>query len=354
MFEEIDIIKKKYFDFKKKISENHKDFINIDLLKKIHNLEKIILLYDEYILLKKEEKKIIEIIKNDKNEDNELIILAKEELKILRDRIQKTNLQLKEKIFSKKEEEYNGVVIEIQGAAGGNESHLFAADLFRAYMKYSENKKWKTEVVNYNTGFKNGFSFIEFLIYGKDVYSFLKYESGIHRVQRVPITEKKGRIHTSTVKILVIPEQKKINLDLNWKDIRVDTFNASGPGGQSVNTTKSAVRLTHLPTKISVACQIAKSQHQNKEKAFQLLKNRIFYQISNFQHEKQNIIKKKVFGKGERSEKIRTYNYSQNKIVDHRFNLTFYKLDLFMDGKINIVIDHIIEEFNKKKIKKEF
>ncbi|KAB8122080.1 PCRF domain-containing protein ['Cynodon dactylon' phytoplasma] len=354
MFEEIEIIKKKYLSLQKKISDNPHDFRNIELLRKINNLEKIISLYNEYIFLKKEKKKVKEILTKNKKEDNELIFLAKEEIIILDNKIQDIIKKIKNKIFLKEEEEYKGIVMEIQGAAGGNESHLFVSDLLRAYMKYAESKKWKTETINLNLGFKNGISSIAVMMYGTDIYSFLKYESGIHRVQRVPITEKQGRIHTSTVKISVIPEQKKVNLDLNWKDIRIDTFNASGPGGQSVNTTKSAVRLTHLPTKISVACQIAKSQHQNKEKAFQLLKNRIYYQMNNSQNEKKNIIKKKIFGKGERSEKIRTYNYSQNKIIDHRFNLVFYKLDLFMEGKINFIIEPLIEEFNKNKLKKEF
>ncbi|WCA22558.1 PCRF domain-containing protein [Candidatus Phytoplasma oryzae] len=352
MLEQIEIIKKKYLDLKKDVSKNPTDFRNISLFKKINNLEKIISLYNEYNSLKEEKEKINNIIKQNNYLENDIIFLAKKEVLILEEKIKKIISKIRLKIFTK-DKESNGVIMEIQGAAGGNESHLFVADLFRAYIKYAESKKWKTEIINLNSGFKNGISSIEFIIYGLDVYHFLKYESGIHRVQRVPITEKQGRIHTSTVKISVIPEQKKIDLELNWKDIRIDTFNSSGPGGQSVNTTKSAVRLTHLPTKMSVACQIAKSQHQNKEKAFQLLRNKIYYQISNEKHKEQNFVKKNFFGKGERSEKIRTYSYTKNKIVDHRFNLTFYRLDFFMEGQIDLVISPLIEEFNKEKLKKE-
>ncbi|KXT29407.1 RF-1 domain protein [Candidatus Phytoplasma oryzae] len=357
MFEELEILKKKYLYLQKKILDNSENLRDINFLKKINYLEKIMFIYNKYNKLNSDLEKIKNILIQSRKKDkeyNEIITLAKEEEKKLENKIQQTVCELKKKIFHKEEEEHQGTIMEIKGAAGGNESHLFVADLFRTYMKYAESKNWKTEIINFNNGLNNGISSVEVIIYGPKSYSFLKYESGIHRVQRVPSTEKQGRIHTSTVKILVIPEQKKIDLELNWSDIRIDTFNASGPGGQSVNTTKSAVRLTHIPTKISVACQIAKSQHQNKEKAFQLLKNRIYYQISNYQHKEQNIIRKKIFGKGERSEKIRTYNYSQNKIIDHRFNLIFYKLDLFMEGKINLVIEPLIEEFNKKKLKTEF
>jgi peptide chain release factor 1 len=351
MFEEIEIIKKKYFNLKKKLEKEKKFFENIKFLKEFNTLEKIIYFYNDYIQLKEEKKKLEKMIEKISDKKDELFDLAIQEKNFLESKIELLNKKIRNLLFSKEKKENTNVIMEIKGAAGGNESNLFVSDLLKAYIKYAESQKWTTEIIHLNSGIKNSIVSVEIMFGGFNVYSFLKYESGIHRVQRIPITERKGRIHTSTVKILVIPHEPKIKLDLNWNDIRIDTFNASGPGGQSVNTTKSAVRLTHLPTKISVACQIAKSQHQNKEKAFQLLKNRIYYQINNEKNKERNNIKQKILGKGERSEKIRTYNYSRNTIVDHRFNLIFYKLDLFMEGKINLIIQPLINEFNKQKLK---
>ncbi|MDV3164677.1 MAG: PCRF domain-containing protein, partial [Candidatus Phytoplasma australasiaticum] len=256
-------------------------------------------------------------------------------------------------------EQYNAedkqdVIVEIKKGIGGQEANLFVSDLFRAYKKYIEYKKWKLEIINLLSTSKEGISSVEFVINGKNVFYYLKYESGIHRVQRIPKTENKGRIHTSTVKILVIPNNNHQKIEINWNDIRVDTFNASGPGGQSVNTTKSAVRLTHLPTGISSSCQIAKSQHDNKEKAFQLLTNKIYYQQQSEQKQKQNQIKKDLIGKSDRSEKIRTYDYPNNKITDHRINLSIYQLNEFMEGNIDLIIKPLIDEFQKQKWKDNF
>ncbi|MDV3166830.1 MAG: peptide chain release factor 1 [Vigna little leaf phytoplasma] len=351
MLEQLEIIKQKYLFLQKKMLENTEYLKDVHFLKKLGELEKIVLYYDQYLKLKEEEVQIKEIIKTSQKCSNEkdFLLLAQEECDLLREKISKILKKLQILLSSKEKNDEKNIILEIKGAVGGDESNLFVADLFRAYMKYVESQNWRAEIVHFVPGLKNGIASLTAIIYGKNVYSFFKYESGVHRVQRIPLTEKQGRIQTSTIKVLVTPDIQKSKITLNWNDIRVDTFNASGPGGQSVNTTKSAVRLTHFPTGISIACQIAKSQHQNKEKAFQLLQNKISHQMESQQKQIQNDIKKNLIGKGERSEKIRTYNYTQNRVTDHRVNLTLQKLDLFMEGKIDLLIQPLISEFNKKK-----
>ncbi|AYJ01258.1 peptide chain release factor 1 [Candidatus Phytoplasma ziziphi] len=352
MLKKLKIIKEKYLLLQKKML---KDVNNIEILKEINELNKIVSIYDTYLILEKEKNEITKLIakNNITKEENEFIVLFKEEQKNLEIKITEKLNQLQKILSFKKKDNSKNAIIEIKAAAGGSESNLFVADLFRAYVKYAESKKWRTDVLNLVTSPKNGISSVEMIIYGDNVYSFLKNESGVHRVQRVPETEKRGRIHTSTIKILVSPDKEEKKIDLNWNDIRVDTFNSSGPGGQSVNTTKSAVRLTYLPTGDSVACQIAKSQHQNKEKAFQLLKNKISNQLISEQQQQQNNIKKNLIGKGDRSAKIRTYNYAQNRITDHRINLTLQKLDFFMEGKIDLIIEPTNNELEKKIIEEK-
>ncbi|MDV3182355.1 MAG: peptide chain release factor 1 [Candidatus Phytoplasma australasiaticum] len=358
MFDKLELIKKKYLQNQKKILENPKNFQNINLLKEMNKLQKIVFAYEEYIQLKKEYKTIQKTLSqtNDKILEEEIIQLAETEKNNLIIKIKNKTNQLKKLLYP---EQYNAedkqdVIVEIKKGIGGQEANLFVSDLFRAYKKYIEYKKWKLEIINLLSTSKEGISSVEFVINGKNVFYYLKYESGIHRVQRIPKTENKGRIHTSTVKILVIPNNNHQKIEINWNDIRVDTFNASGPGGQSVNTTKSAVRLTHLPTGISSSCQIAKSQHDNKEKAFQLLTNKIYYQQQSEQKQKQNQIKKDLIGKSDRSEKIRTYDYPNNKITDHRINLSIYQLNEFMEGNIDLIIKPLIDEFQKQKWKDNF
>ncbi len=352
MLAKLKIIKEKYLLLQKKML---KSVNNIEILKEINELNKIVSIYDEYLILEKEKNEITKLISknNIKKEENEFIVLFKEEQKNLEIKIIEKLNQLKKILLFKKKDNNKSAIIEIKAAAGGNESNLFVADLFRAYVKYAESKKWRIDVLNLVNSAKNGISSVEMIIYGDNVYSFFKNESGIHRVQRVPETEKRGRIHTSTIKILVSLNEEEKKIDLNWNDIRVDTFNSSGPGGQSVNTTKSAVRLTYLPTGDSVACQIFKSQYQNKDKAFQLLKNKIYNKLISQQQQQQNNIKKNLIGKGDRSAKIRTYNYAQNRITDHRINLNLQKLDFFMEGKIDLVIEPLNNELEKKIIEEK-
>ncbi|WP_050337244.1 peptide chain release factor 1 [Candidatus Phytoplasma phoenicium] len=351
MFEQLEMIKQKYLNLQNKMLQNNNYLKDVNFLKKFRELEKIVEVYNQYLQLKEEEEEIQQILKsNQYQNDADLLLLGQEEYNVLQQKRNNILEKLQMFFLSKEENDEKNIIMEIKGAVGGDEANLFVADLFRAYTRYAESQKWKIEIINLIPGLKNGISFLMAMIYGKELYSFFKYESGVHRVQRVPLTEKQGRIQTSTIKVLITPNVEKTQIELNWNDIRIDTFNASGPGGQSVNTTKSAVRLTHLPTSISIACQIAKSQHQNKEKAFQLLKNKIFYHMSSQEQQIQNDIKKNLIGKGERSEKIRTYNYVQNRVTDHRYNLTLQKLDLFMEGKIDLLIKPLIMEFNKKQI----
>ncbi|WP_144658464.1 PCRF domain-containing protein [Candidatus Phytoplasma pini] len=350
MFDQLKIIKKKYLNLQKELIKGNIDLKDTFFLKEIGELEKIVSFYDKYLEYQEEKQKIDETSRNDKfKEDKEFLFLLQQEQHNLEKKIENILLKLKSLLFPKVEKNDKKVIMEIKGAAGGNESNLFVGDLFRAYTKYAENRNWKIKIINLISSLKNGITSVIFEICGDNVYSFLKHESGIHRVQRIPITEKKGRTHTSTVKIIVTPDIEKKKIDLNWNDVRIDTFNASGPGGQSVNTTKSAVRLTHLTTGMSVASQVAKSQHQNKEKAFELLQEKVYHKIVSKQHKENNDIKKKLIGKGERSQKIRTYHYAQNRITDHRFNLTLHKLDLFMEGKIDLLIIPLIDEFIKHK-----
>ena len=242
------------------------------------------------------------------------------------------------------------VVIEIRGAAGGDEANIFAGDLFRMYFKYCESKGWKTQILDSTPSEAGGYSQIEFMVSGEMVYSFLKYESGAHRVQRIPTTEANGRIQTSTATVLVMPEASEIEFELNPADLKFDTFCSSGPGGQSVNTTKSAVRVTHIPTGVAVACQQGKSQHENKASAIALLKTRLYDRMVQEQEQKEGAQRKALIGSGDRSEKIRTYNYPQNRVTDHRINFSIQRLDAIIDGKLDLVLDALLNEQEKRKL----
>ena len=282
--------------------------------------------------------------------DQEMVEMAEIEKESLELTLEDLEESLKILLLPKDPNDDKNIIMEIKGAAGGDEGNIFAGDLFRLYSKYAESKNWKIEVLNAMDGSMGGFTSIEFMISGKGVYSELKYESGVHRVQRVPQTESQGRIHTSTAVVLVMPEAEEIEIDVKWDDIRFDTFNSSGPGGQSVNTTKSAVRLTHIPTGIAVACQEGKSQHENRDKAYRLLKTRIYDKMLQEQLDEEATLRKELGGRGDRSEKIRTYNYPQNRITDHRISLTLQRLDAVMEGKLELILDPLINEFQKRQL----
>ena len=242
------------------------------------------------------------------------------------------------------------VVVEIKGAAGGDEANIFAGDLFDMYQKYANSQGWKIEIVNSESGSAGGFTNIEFLVKGENVYSKLKYESGAHRVQRVPATESQGRVHTSTATVLVMPEAEEFDFELDLNEVRIDITRSSGCGGQGVNTTDSAVRLTHIPTGIIVYSQVERSQIKNKELAFKILKTRLYNLKLKEKEEAEGEERRSKIGTGDRSEKIRTYNYPQNRLTDHRIGFTSMNLDRIMDGELEVVIEALINEDQKRKL----
>ena len=277
-------------------------------------------------------------------EDKEMASFAKEEISSLEKQKEDIEKGLEVLLLPKDPDDDKNIIVEIRGAAGGDEANLFAGDLFDMYSHYAENMGWKIEVINSEEGTSGGYSQIEFMIKGENVYSKLKYESGAHRVQRVPSTESQGRVHTSTATVLVMPEVEDVDIEIKDTDIRVDVYRSSGAGGQGVNTTDSAVRITYLPTNTVVTCQNERSQLKNKEKAMQILKSRIYEDMQRKQNAEISDARKSKIGTGDRSEKIRTYNYPQNRVTDHRINLTIMQLDRIMQGKLDEIIEALINE----------
>lgn len=276
--------------------------------------------------------------------DDEMKELVKLEVSELSDQIEELEAKLKLLLVPKDPNDNKNVIMEIRGAAGGDEAALFAASLFRMYSRYAEHNNWKIEVMDSSPTELGGFKEIIFLVNGTGAYSKLKFENGAHRVQRVPETESGGRIHTSTATVACLPEAEEIEIEIHEKDIRTDTFASSGPGGQSVNTTMSAVRLTHLPTGITVSCQDEKSQIKNKEKAMKVLRARIYDKFTREAQAEYDEKRKSAVGTGDRSERVRTYNFPQNRVTDHRIGLTIQKLDQIIEGKLDEVIDALIME----------
>lgn len=284
------------------------------------------------------------------DDDPEMAQLAQRETQRLAAEIEVLDHELEVLLLPKDPNDEKNVVIEIKGAAGGEEANLFAADLFRMYTKYAEDKGWKLEVTSSSPTDRGGFSDIAFMLSGDRVYSFLKYESGAHRVQRVPATESQGRVHTSTATVLVMPEADEIDIDFDLNDVRIDTFCSSGPGGQSVNTTKSAVRVTHVPTGIVVSCQDGKSQNENKANALKVLKARLYDQKLQEKRAAEDAERMSKIGRGDRSEKIRTYNYPQNRVTDHRIGFTIQQLDRVMEGELAPIVEALIAAEQAEKL----
>jgi len=253
-------------------------------------------------------------------------------------------------LVPKDENDGKNVIMEIRGAAGGDEANIFAGDLLRMYTYYAEKNGWKIEIINEITGTSGGFSQVECMIKGENVYSKLKYESGSHRVQRVPATETQGRVHTSTATVLVMPEIEDIDIEIKEADLKIDVYHSSGAGGQSVNTTNSAVRITHLPTNTVVTCQNERSQVKNKDKAMKILRVRLYENVQAEKDSKVGNIRKSKIGTGDRSEKIRTYNYPQNRVTDHRINLSVMNLDRVMEGEVETIVEALITEDLKRKL----
>ncbi len=282
--------------------------------------------------------------------DEDMVEMVKLEIEELSDEKEKLEDEIKILLIPKDPNDDKNVIVEIRAAAGGDEAALFAGDLYRMYAKYAENKGWKTEVIESHTTGVGGYKEITFMINGSGAYSQLKFENGAHRVQRVPETESGGRIHTSTATVAVLAEAEDVEVDVKESDIRVDRFASSGPGGQSVNTTMSAVRLTHEPTGIIVSCQDEKSQIKNKEKAMKVLRARLYDMYQQEAQDEYDETRKSAVGTGDRSERIRTYNYPQNRITDHRISLTIQKLDQVLDGKLDEFVDALLLEDQTKRL----
>ncbi|OGL38915.1 MAG: peptide chain release factor 1 [Candidatus Schekmanbacteria bacterium RIFCSPHIGHO2_02_FULL_38_11] len=315
-------------------------------------LSKIIEIYRQYKKATKELGENKTILSDEK--DEELKELAKDEIERLNSAIVEIEKNLKLLLLPMDPNDEKNILVEIRAGAGGEEAALFASELFRMYSRYAEGKKWKVEVMSSSLTGIGGVKEVIALIEGKNVYSQLKYESGVHRVQRIPSTEGGGRIHTSTVTVAVLPEAEEVDIQINPDEVKVDVFRSSGPGGQSVNTTDSAVRVTHIPTGMVVTCQDEKSQHKNKAKAMKILRARLLDRMRKEQQAERSQQRKSQVGTGDRSEKIRTYNFPQDRITDHRIGLTLHNLDKILDGEIDGIIDELITYYQTQALKESF
>lgn len=311
------------------------------LSKEMADLKETVEKYDRY-------KKAVQQIKDDEEmldvgmDDDEMTAMVKEELATSKEEKEQLEDEIKILLIPKDPNDDKNIIMEIRGAAGGDEASLFAADLFSMYSKYAERQGWKFQVIDKNQTEVGGFKEVAILISGNQVYSKLKYESGAHRVQRVPVTESAGRVHTSTATVVVMPEEEDVEIEIDPKDIRVDVYRSSGAGGQHINKTSSAVRMTHLPTGIVVAMQDERSQQQNRAKAMQILKARVYDYYATKEQNEYDENRKSAVGTGDRSERIRTYNYPQNRVTDHRIGLSLNKLDRIMNGELEEIIDALV------------
>lgn len=352
MLEKLNFLENKYNELSQKISDPEiiNNMVEWQKYVKEHSeLEPIVIKYREYnevaTQLNESKAMLKEKLEDDFKE------LVKEEIDELTVKQEELEEELKMLLIPKDPNDVKNVIVEIRGGAGGDEAGLFAGDLFRMYSRFAERQRWKIEIMSSNPQGVGGFKEVIFMIKGKGAYSKLKYESGVHRVQRVPTTESGGRIHTSTATVAVLPEVDDIDIEINPNDVRVDVFRSSGNGGQCVNTTDSAVRLTHIPTGIVVSCQDEKSQLKNKDKAYKILKARLYDKYQSEQNAEVAEARKSQVGTGDRSERIRTYNFPQGRITDHRINVTVYKLEAFLDGDINEMIEALITTDQAEKLK---
>ena len=344
MFDKLSAIEERYDELSQKVSDPAviADSANFaKLCKEQSDILPIVEKYREYKLAKQTIEDGEEILA-DPDMDKEMKELAEEEIKESKEKIEELSKELKVLLLPKDPNDDKNVIVEIRGGAGGDEAALFAGDLFRMFTMYAESNRWKTEILSSNPTDIGGYKEISFSIEGQGAYSKLKFESGVHRVQRIPSTESGGRIHTSTVTVAVLPEVEEVEVDINANDLRIDVFRAGGPGGQCVNTTDSAVRITHLPTVLVVSCQDEKSQHKNKDKAMKILRSRLYDLVQQEQHDKIASERKSQVGTGDRSERIRTYNFPQGRVTDHRIGLTLHKLDAILNGDMEELISALI------------
>ncbi|MGN0701608.1 MAG: peptide chain release factor 1 [Lentihominibacter sp.] len=350
MFDKLDFITEKYDELARKVSDP--EIINNQpvwqkYIKEMGEMEPIVKKYTEYKKAKTELAEAKELLEAG---DEEMRELAKMEIGELEEKIETAEEELKVLLLPKDPNDEKNVILEIRAGTGGDEAALFGADLLRMYTRYAERNRWKTELMDLNETGIGGVKEAVMLIKGKGAYSRLKFESGAHRVQRVPETESSGRVHTSAATVAVLPEVDDVEIDLDPNDVRVDVYRASGNGGQCVNTTDSAVRLTHEPTGLVVTCQDEKSQIKNKEKAFKVLKSRLYDLEMQKQQDEIAGQRKSQVGSGDRSERIRTYNFPQGRVSDHRIGLTLYKLESFLDGDIDEIVDGLITDDQAKKM----
>ena len=302
--------------------------------KEYSNLGNIISTAKEYLNFDNE-KKDLEQILQDKNNDLEIIEMAKKDLMEMESRKLKFENKLKIFLLPRDEDDDKNAIVEIRAGTGGLEASLFCADLFKMYEKVCSKKKWQIEIINISKSDAGGYKEVIFLVNGNDIYSYLKYESGVHRVQRIPKTETQGRVHTSAATVAVLPEAEEVDIQIKDTDLRIDVFRAGGPGGQSVNTTDSAVRITHIPSGVVVSQQDEKSQHKNKAKALKILRSRVYEAEKRKRDQERSSNRRSQIGSGDRSERIRTYNFPQGRVTDHRINLTLHKLEEFLSGEIH-------------------
>lgn len=352
MFDKIEIFSKRYDELNNRLYDpsvaGDATKFN-ETMKEIKSIEPIVLKYREYKQAQQTVEDSLEILKSEN--DDELRELAQMEMDEAKETLPKIEEELKILLLPKDPNDERNVIVEIRGGTGGEESSLFAGDLFRMYSMYADKKGFKTEVLSANETGLGGYKEISFMVNGDGAYSKLKYESGTHRVQRVPETESSGRVHTSAVTVAVLPEADDVEVDINPNDLQIDTFRSSGAGGQHINKTSSAIRITHIPTGMVVECQDERSQYKNKDKAMKVLKSRLLKIEQDKQNAEISENRKSQVGSGDRSEKIRTYNFPQSRVTDHRIGLTLYKLDDILNGNLDEVIDALIAYDRAEKLK---